>query len=315
MTTNKYHTRYPSFILAIDAKAVDAMGMSADVLDDKPWWWFNDDGAKLAFLDETPNSALLNQHIAIRQRNALEKNENYLQILPYTLIGYAHESGLADVTTYFRKRGQGETRMAQATKDASKDVRSLGWGGHVEIVDLSYFENGDLDVHNTILTNIGRELDEECIFTDTRSGEAVSVWRILDHSEALKFCGFIRDTTNEVGRVHLAVVHFLTIPAYIQVKKRENEHLDGPVMSLNELTAEIDEFEPWSRIIINDHHLRREAVKLNLESHQAAIQDAQYHRLATAAGQEDVAQSPATILHETVLEGSLPGLQADAVQQ
>jgi hypothetical protein len=131
MTTNKYHTRYPSFILAIDAKAVDAMGMSADVLDDKPWWWFNDDGAKLAFLDETPNSALLNQHIAIRQRNALEKNENYLQILPYTLIGYAHESGLADVTTYFRKRGQGETRMAQATKDASKDVRSLGWGGHV----------------------------------------------------------------------------------------------------------------------------------------------------------------------------------------
>jgi predicted NUDIX family phosphoesterase len=305
----KFHTKYPGFILGIDAKAVIEMGLSTNCLDNKPWWWFEDNGASLGLSDEVPNSKLVNSRLVIRQRNRLEKDESVLQILPYTLIGYARPNGMTDVTTYFRKKGQGEQRMAVATNGQESDVRSIGWGGHIEVEDLSWEGNGDIDLWNTILCNITRELEEECKFIDTRTGEEVNIWGILDHKEALKFRGFIYDTRNEVGRLHLAVVNLLTLPDYIKVVKRENEHLDGPVLSHEGLKELVHEFEPWSELIISDHDARADAVHTNLAVHEEQYRDAQYHRLAAEAGQADSVETPATILHETVLSETL---KADA---
>jgi predicted NUDIX family phosphoesterase len=294
----KFHTKYPAFIVGIDTKAVVEMGLTPNCLDNKPWWWFEDNGAALGLSDETPNSKLVNSRIVLRQRNRLESDESVLQILPYTIIGWlGADNDATKVSTYYRVPGAGEQRLDGKS--------SIGWGGHIEYEDFSWMANGDLDLYNTILTNLGRELEEECIFIDTRTGSEVHVWSILDHKEALKFRGFIHDTANSVGRTHLAVVHFLELPAYISVKKKENVHLDGPVRSLNELNEHKAEYEPWSRIIIEDHFLRAEAVYENMSAHQSQIENAQYHRLAVAAGQSEVVETPANVLHETVLGATL----------
>jgi predicted NUDIX family phosphoesterase len=303
----KFHTKYPSFILGVDALAVREMGMRTDMLEDKPYWWFEDDGGRLAFSDETPNSKLINKHLVIRQRNGLEANPGVLQLLPYTLVGYKNpDDGWTKLTSYYRKKGHGEVRL--------QGNRSIGWGGHLEVIDLMWTEEGDLDLKLTILTNLLRELEEECIFIDTQTGEEVSV-HSLATAETLSFRGFIYDTRNEVGSCHLAIVHHLLLPDHIQVKKRENEHLDGPVMTLNQLVEEITEFEPWSEIIINDHFQRREAVAENLEAHQNQVQEAQYHRLAASAGQVNEPVAPSTLVQESVLEGTLPALNAAAAAQ
>jgi predicted NUDIX family phosphoesterase len=299
----QFHTKYPEFTLAIDAKAVEEMGLTQNILDDKPFWWFEDHGGALGFSDETPNSKLVNSRLSIRQRNRLEHDETYLQLLPYVLVGYPRENAVADVTTYYRKKGHGEERL--------QGNRSIGWGGHPEISDIFWHENGDIDLHGTILTCIGRELGQECVFTNTRSGHEVNVWDLIQSHAALKFCGFIFDTRNPVGRVHLSLVHFLALPDYIKVTKRENEHLDGPVMTIEELKTEIVEFEPWSEIIINDHFLRRQAVRENLEMHKEQVQDAEYHRLAQAAGQAEVGGTHATTVQEAVLQAALPNMEAD----
>lgn len=309
----KFHTKYPEFTLAVNKAAVEAMGMAKDILDSKPWWWFEDDGAKLAYSEEIPNSPLINKHLVIRQRQGLEANLAELQLLPYTLIGYKNEAdGWTKLTSYYRKKGHGEVRL--------QGNRSIGWGGHPEVTDLMWTEQGDLNLRLTIATNLLRELEEECKFIDTKTGEEVSVHSFVI-ADSLSFRGFIYDTRNPkndpvpVGAVHLAIVHFLLLPDHIQVKKRENEHLDGPVMSLNELVEQIGEFEPWSEIIINDHFARREAVNENLEVHQHQMQEAQYHRLAVSAGQGTAQVAPSTLVQESVLEGTLPGLQADAKAQ
>ncbi len=308
----RFFKKYPEFTLAIETKAVEAMGLRKDMLEDKPFWWFEDDGGSLTFSDETPNSTLVNSHLVIRQRQRLEQDQSCLQILPYVLIGYPRDYDFASVTTYYRKKGHGEERLQGSA--------SIGWGGHPEVTDLVWKENGDIDLKATTLACVRRELDQECIFIDSRVRThvvTVSPNEFIDGG-SLKFSGFIHDTRNpkneavSVGSVHLAVVYFLSLPSHIVVKKRENEHLDGPVMTLDELTKTIDEFEPWSEIIIRDHYTRRQAVEANMAVHTQQVQDAEYHRLAAAAGQVEAEVAASTIVQESVLEGALPGLKADA---
>ncbi len=304
MSEKKFHTKYPAFTLGIDSRAVVEMGMKTNCLENKPWWWFEDNGAALGLSDETPNSKLVNSRLVIRQRNRLESDESVLQILPYTIVGWKSANPLEQkVSTYYRVPGAGEQRLDGKT--------SIGYGGHLEYTDFTWTDNGDLDLFMTILAGILRELEEELAYIDTRTGEHVSIHLLAIYGETLHFRGFIYDTSNAVGRVHLAVVHYLELPEYIRVEKRKSErsHLHGPDLSLQELVDNQEQFEPWSRIIINDHFEREAAVNENLNAHEEQYRDAQYHRLAAEAGQADSVETPATILHETVLSEVL---KADA---
>jgi predicted NUDIX family phosphoesterase len=304
MSEKKFHTKYPAFTLGIDSRAVVEMGMKTNCLENKPWWWFEDNGAALGLSDETPNSKLVNSRLVIRQRNRLETDESVLQILPYTIVGWKAANPLDQkVSTYYRVPGAGEKRLDGKT--------SIGYGGHPEYTDFMWSDNGDLDLKETLIAGILRELAEELRFIDSRTGEEVDIHLLVTPGESLQFRGFIYDTSNPVGRVHLAVVHYLELPDYITVEKRKSEasHLHGPELSLQELNERQEQFEPWSRIIINDHFEREAAVNENLNAHEEQYRDAQYHRLAAEAGQADSVETPATILHETVLSETL---KADA---
>lgn len=307
---NKDHpnfVKYPSFILGVQTDAVKKI-FAPGTLDMQAMWYFKDVGSAHLWelAEDKPNSDRINGHLVIRRRQELEKDPSVLQLLPYTLIGWVEEdTGNVKVSTYYRKKGTGEQRMAQATHGKDADVMSFGWGGHVEVIDFAWKENGDLDLQQTIFSNILREKAEECTFIDTRDGSEVSIHTLVDAS-ALRPQGFIYDDRNEVGRHHLAIVNLLVLPSYISVTKREDELMQGPVMNAEELNANIASFEPWSEIIVRAHFRAQAEYKESVAALQEQHKEADYHRLARAAGQaESPMTTPSNVVRETVLNEAI----------
>lgn len=295
---NPKDIRYPSFILGVAAAAVKKI-LTPNILDPQTMWYFRDVGADNLWelSDDKPNSDRINAHLVIRQRQGLEKDPSVLQILPYTMIGWVSAEGDVSVSTYYRKKGHGEERL--------EGNMSFGWGGHIEVIDFAWKDNGDLDLAQTILNNIAREKGEECIFTDTRDGSEVSIHAILDVSP-LRPQGFIVDDRNDVGRHHLAVVNLIVLPNYITVAKREHEHLQGEVMSIAQIIADIDAFEPWSEIIVRSAVASAEGYQENVAALQEQHKEADYHRLGVAAGQaSSPADTPSNVVRETVMNESI----------
>lgn len=299
--------KYPSFILGVAAEPVKKI-FAANTLDAQSWWYFEDVGAENLWelSDDKPNSPRINGHLVIRRRQELEKDSSVLQLLPYTLIGWVDEqTGAVSVSTYYRKKGTGENRMAQATHGKDADVMSFGWGGHVEMIDVAWTEEGDLDLEQTLFNNIVREKAEECIFTDTRTGEEVSIHSLVD-ATTLRPQGFIYDNRNEVGQHHLAVVNLLVLPSYVTVTKREAELMQGPVMGAEELEAQISSFEPWSEIIVRAHFQKAAEYKETVAALEEQHKEVDYHKLARAAGQEvSPASTPANVVRETLLSDAI----------
>ena len=81
---------------------------------------------------------------------------------------------------------------------------------------------------------MNREIDEEL----NLSG---------DHTEEI--LGLINDDSNEVGQVHLGVVHLFTLESD-QVTAGEDNIVDLQFLSLEELEKKHDELETWSQICV-----------------------------------------------------------------
>ena len=61
--------------------------------------------------------------------------------------------------------------------------------------------------------------------------------------------GLLNDDSNDVGRVHLGVVHVFDLDQP-QVQPREESMIDAGFSPLSELIDEIDCFETWSQICL-----------------------------------------------------------------
>jgi predicted NUDIX family phosphoesterase len=237
--------KYPEFILAMDAEYVQRLFKKESVLDPMPFWYVQEGGFNWQTGDQKPNSPAVSQALSIRQRNGLETDPRYIHPLPYTVVGFKDENGDVRVTTYHRKKGGGEERLDGAS--------SIGWGGHIEMEDIAFTADNDIDLALTIEHNVLRELQEEIVITDAVTGEEVDAASLIDNKSFLPL-GFIYDTSNDVGKYHLAIVNVLIVPSHMTVMKRENAHLDGPVMTMAVLHGELEKYESWSQIIVKAHY-------------------------------------------------------------
>jgi predicted NUDIX family phosphoesterase len=273
--------KYPEFILALDAEYVQRLYKKESVLDPMPFWYLQEGGFNWQTGDQKPNSPAVSQALSIRQRNGLENDPRYIHPLPYTLVGYRDESGQVRVTTYHRKKGGGEERLDNAS--------SIGWGGHIEMEDIAFTAENDIDLPQTIENNVLRELQEEIIVTDSITGEEVDVASILDEKSFAPL-GMIYDTSNNVGKFHLAIVNLLIVPDHMTVTKRENVHLDGPVLTMPHLLEEIDKYESWSQIIAKS---LRDAMNVAVENIEAAAEALRELEVASANRKAVVTQEAA----------------------
>lgn len=191
------------------------------------------------------------EHLFIAQREGLEHAPQYRQILPYTVIAQNPVRGVDfsqdRLTVYQRTKKVGENRLAGNF--------SIGAGGHIDVADLIFSEDSVVDLKQTILRALLRELIEEFIFLD---GEReVSPEELV---QAITFvpAGFIRDDTNTVGQVHLGVVNVVYVPHEWTVRVRppkdgeEAEHLDAGGGTAAYILSRGQKFENWSQILLEE---------------------------------------------------------------
>ncbi|MFG0289561.1 MAG: phosphoesterase [Rhodopirellula sp. JB044] len=161
---------------------------------------------------------LASDRLSYRPRAAMEADPRFKQLIPYVVMQWTDpEDGLVRVFTYTRGGGSGESRLHAK--------RSIGVGGHISQEDA----DGDEDPY---VTGMRRELDEEVTilsdYTDDREG-------------------VLYDPSNEVGQVHLGVIHRFTLEQP-NVTSNEPELAEGKFLTLSQLRADYDRLETWSQL-------------------------------------------------------------------
>lgn len=151
-------------------------------------------------------------------RALAEQDASYKQLIPYVIL--KHQDA---VFSYVRGKTGSEERLAA--------LRSIGIGGHIEPVDDGLFT----DWAQVYRAGADREVDEEVR---------------VDCPYAEEMAGLINDDSNEVGRVHLGIVHVreLERPA---VTRREKQITRSGFVGIRELRRREHEMETWSRIALD----------------------------------------------------------------
>ncbi len=155
-------------------------------------------------------------------RPQAEEDPAYKQLIPYVIMSFEGK-----YLNYVRGLRAGETRLV--------GNRSIGIGGHINPVDneIPLF---DTDFRELYRNAVEREVDEEI------SVEA-------DHTD--RIVALLNDDSNEVGSVHLGVVHHwvLDSPA---VSKKEQMITRMSFMSPAELHEVRDSLETWSQLCLDN---------------------------------------------------------------
>ena len=153
-------------------------------------------------------------------RSQAEQDPSYKQIIPYVIMTHADK-----YLSYVRGRRAGETRLV--------GNRSIGIGGHINPADDMPLFNTDF--YETYLAAVQREVDEEVSVETTHTGRIVAL---------------LNDESNEVGSVHLGVVHLWNLDA-AKVSKREQMITQMAFMTGAELEEVRDTLETWSALCLS----------------------------------------------------------------
>lgn len=214
--------KHPQFILAVKAQLVQQLGLQQG---------FN--ATRIDHFLELATSNLI-----IGQREALETDPAFRQLLPYVVLTQTGEDGVRRVFNYRRGKGVGESRLL--------GNRSVGFGGHVDFADVVQEGEGSLiDLWGTVFESAARELGEELGLDE------LDCERLLDGS-----WGTIVDDSNEVGRVHLGLAFFVDLHPETEIDLAESElshlHLATPREILDDHTKGHVLLENWSVILLQE---------------------------------------------------------------
>lgn len=150
-------------------------------------------------------------------RDAAEQSPQFKQLITYAI--FCHEGR---ILAYSRTKKSGESRL--------HDKWSLGIGGHINPID------GLTASVDTYLAGMEREIREEISF----SGNAKQ-----------QLYALINDDTNEVGSVHLGIVHRFDLDTE-DVRANEKALDNLGFRTLDELSGELyAKLETWSAICVD----------------------------------------------------------------
>jgi predicted NUDIX family phosphoesterase len=150
-------------------------------------------------------------------RPEAEADPTHKQLIPYSIF---HHQGR--YLAYTRGGASGEKRLVAK--------RSIGIGGHINPIDEAHDGLGETLYFN----GVEREINEELVLAGTHTQRVI---------------GLINDDSNEVGSVHLGVVHVFDLSS-AEVSSNEEAIQDLTFYSLEELLASRDQLESWSQICV-----------------------------------------------------------------
>lgn len=174
-------------------------------------------------IDSYLNVLLDSANTSYRPRSEMEEDPSFKQLIPYVIFRHTDEDNCQRVVRYTRGKGQGEKRL--------HSKQSIGIGGHISNIDSADF--------SPYREGMRRELEEEVIIETPYDETCV---------------GLINDDTNEVGKVHLGVVHIIDVELP-NVAAREDEIINFGFVDIPTLIADRDRLESWSQICV-DHLFR-----------------------------------------------------------
>jgi len=150
-------------------------------------------------------------------RDSAERDPAFKQLIPYVVLKHGSK-----VFSYVRGAESSEGRLVAR--------RSIGLGGHIEPLDDSLFRSPSQIYGEAAKREVAEEVTVESPYEE-------------------QIIGLINDNSDEVGRVHLAVVHLwnLTEPA---VRKKERQITEAGFREMGALRDEPEELEAWSRIAL-----------------------------------------------------------------
>jgi predicted NUDIX family phosphoesterase len=153
-------------------------------------------------------------------RSKAEKDPSFKQIIPYVIMTCDGK-----FLSYVRGKKAGEIRLVAK--------RSIGIGGHINPVDWTLFS---AEPYKTYLEAVQREVAEE-VSVETKYKDRI--------------VALLNDDSNEVGRVHLGIVHLWTLEEP-KVNKQEKMIITQiGFMSISELQAVRETMETWSQICLD----------------------------------------------------------------
>ena len=182
---------------------------------------FHECGYFQGFCAETENylEALLDQNnTQYLPRSEMEEDPGFKQLIPYCIFQHVDSAGQPNIFQYTRGSGGGEARL--------RAKKSVGIGGHISTLDAHDESPYDLGMR--------RELEEEVI---------------IETAYTQTLAGLINDDENDVGKVHLGIVHLFSVEQP-NVRSREHEISASGFAPLPKIMADIDGFETWSKICL-----------------------------------------------------------------
>jgi predicted NUDIX family phosphoesterase len=152
-------------------------------------------------------------------RPQAEKDPSFKQLIPYVIMTHNGK-----YLSYVRGKRAGETRLVSK--------RSIGIGGHINPVDdMPLFANP----FDTYLAAVEREIAEEVTVETNHTNHIVAL---------------LNDESNEVGSVHLGIVHYWLLDAP-KVERREQMITQMDFMSVAALQDVKDTMETWSGLCLS----------------------------------------------------------------
>jgi len=164
------------------------------------------------------NAFLKRENNTFLPRSLAEDDPNHKQLIPYAV--FTHEG---KILHYVRGSKSGEKRLVAKG--------SIGIGGHINDGDESLFAF-DEDAYRGA---VRREIEEELRFSGGYQDRVAAL---------------INDDSNEVGRVHLGVVHIVTLES-ADVRAGEKAIAELQFFTPDELRARRESLETWSQIVLD----------------------------------------------------------------
>lgn len=180
---------------------------------------FDELGAFQGFLSDTDRyltAFFAKDNSFFLPRPDAEQDPTHKQLIPYCVFTYGGK-----VLRYTRGGSSGEKRLAAKM--------SIGIGGHVNDVDTG---GGSFD-EAAYFTAVHREISEELRIDGTYTDRII---------------GLINDDSNDVGRVHLGVVHLVELDTDA-VTPGEAAIADMAFVDIETVLKEVDALETWSQIV------------------------------------------------------------------
>jgi len=154
-------------------------------------------------------------------RSQAEEDPSYKQIIPYIIMTHN-----GNCLSYVRGKRAGEGRLV--------GHGSIGIGGHINPVDdMPLFCS---DFREAYLGAVQREAEEEVFIETTYEDQIVAL---------------INDDSNDVGKVHLGIVHCWHLDSP-QIRKKEQMITKMEFLNNSELLNIRDTLETWSSLCLDN---------------------------------------------------------------